>query len=389
MPLDEAIIHRARGLLARYQQESKVDKLDPDGLGLIRWLSAMTKREGHSETTSKCYRRWIAAYLEDIGHPASSVVRSWSPPNSRELQLLEDEREARSASRRIEVTATDTNGRYAAYLNQSGMKALLNSLMDLTPAGAPRYKGGDAIALMLVCSAMTGLRPMEWPRCRLLDSYYDPETALTLGPVLEVHTLKQSGRREDNPLKSKRHLWLKDWPDEQIAQLRFAVDNIAHREDYERWYTNARVTLSRAWKRTQRQYGLTQGDLVTEMVKPTGSEASDSSELSVTFYTARHIFAEEVRRSLEFTRFELAALMGHSMLTNQVYYGPREIGADRCFEFALPAPWPGDAEAIMEWDKKVNPMSQSLLQGDMFDDPTWHEAMDASEEDDISRFFIR
>lgn len=51
--------------------------------------------------------------------------------------------------------------------------------------------------------------------------------------------------------------------------------------------------------------------------------------MTVTFYTCRHIFAEEVRRAQTYTRFELAAMMGHSLLTNQAFYGPRDATMPR------------------------------------------------------------
>lgn len=359
MARDESIAHRARNLLFRFSEETGATSLDEDGRGLIEWLNNRVLKEGLSLVTAKCYRRWLAAYLEDLNHPSAMVVRCWLPPGSREAEIVEDE--ASVVGTTINLEHTEGNDRYASYVDQAGLKLLMKQLLEQTASGTLRYKGGDNLAAFLVITAMTGLRPMEWTSARLLDSYFDPDQKITLGPVLEVHTLKQSGRRDDNPLKMKRYLLLDEWPDSQIEQLRYFMDEVVMASDFERWYRTSRATLSRAWAR----------------IAASGQdEASEHAGLSVTIYTARHIFAEEVRRSLRYTRYELAAMLGHSLLTNQKYYGPRSGAAPRGFDFVLPRPWPGDAEDIMLWDRKVNPMADRL-QSDLFSQIDGKESVDA------------
>ena len=94
------------------------------------------------------------------------------------------------------------------------------------------------------------------------------------------------------------------------------------------------------------------------------------------------------------TRFELAAMLGHSLLTNQVYYGPRTQHENREFEFALPRPWPGDAEDIKQWDRQVNPLRYKFMQGDLFAGETATAIADEGagwreDRDGASSFFMR
>lgn len=219
------------------------------------------------------------------------------------------------------------------------------------------------------CTLWTGLRPREWPYARFLETHFDPDTGQTQNRVLEVRTLKQSGRREDNPLKEKRYLVLADWPESQLTALKMFLAMIYKHEDagdFDTFYERRRKLLMRAWKRILKTHGGAIEFLGVELKRETKPKVTSLAESTsspalldgnaLTFYTARHAFAEEFRRSGNFSRFELAAVLGHSMITNQSYYGPRRTKLDREHSFTLPAPWPGDAEAIAMWDKTVNPL---------------------------------
>lgn len=344
---------RAIGLLQSYRKETTGEWCEPvDMADLIGWLNRRVTEHGVSLVTAKCYRRWLASYFEQTEHPDADQIRSWAIPGSHEAILNDDRRDAASLqSQSIDVTAVESNERTYVYLEQSGFEAIVEQLGSANSAGNPRYTAGQETILMLMATQMTGLRPMEWPAARYLETFTDPDTLLTLGPVLEVHTLKQSNRREDNPLRSKRYLVLDEWPDEQRQLLKLFV-GLANSlgDDFSGLYNKVRMTLNRAWKR----------------VNASSDSGNANDDLSVSMYTARHIFAEEIRRSGVSTRFDLAALMGHSMLTNQVFYGPRKTEQARGYSFVLPRPWPGDADEIKRWDYKVNPLRYKYAQGDLF-----------------------
>ena len=267
---------------------------------------------------------------------------------------------------------------------------------------------------MFAVTLETGLRPNEWVSARYLESFFDPDTKLTLGPVLEVKTLKQSNRREDNPLREHRYLLLDRWSEPQLERLKYFISEIQGGSSgeatidievaFESYYNKVRMTLGRAWKQVQKKIAAkvsptdgstsAHGSTHSGQGQPT-AQLEEMLTRSVSFYTARHTFAEEIRRSTAYTRFELAAMLGHSLLTNQVYYGPRSGDVAREFEYALPRPWPGDAEEIMQWDKTVNPLRGAYMQNDMFggmavgaDDPDQH-ATKREQKDGVSSFFMK
>lgn len=370
---------RAKSLLENFAVQTG-ETVDSDASNLLRWMNRCCTSGAWSTTSANCYRRWLAKYFESEGHTAAAYLRAWAPPNGFEHAMAVDEQDAQTLDL-SDLEYTETNERYAAYLGSDSLKLLLRQLVEpAKSSGKPRYDNGEEIALFMVVSTMTGLRPGEWPSAKLLDTFHDPESRLTLGPVLEVRTLKQSNRRDDNPLKEKRHLLLDEWPAEQIDQLKVfleVVDEVLSKEGEEgfRLYLKRnREQLRRAWKRLVKQSGVN-----------TGSAGAPQDDATVSFYTCRHIFAEEVRRSQAYTRFELAAMMGHSLLTNQMFYGPREGSLARGFDFKLPRPWPGDADDIQRWDYKVNPFRMTSGQGDMFK-PGKH---DDGPEHSLDSFFLR
>ena len=223
--------------------------------------------------------------------------------------------------------------------------------------------------MWFMCTLWTGLRPHEWPYARYLEDHYDADTRLTIRRVLEVTTLKQSGRREDNPLKDKRYLVLEDWPDNQIRALKIFLEIVYRHEDakvFGRFYDSRRKLLQRAWARILKFHGGTIEYLSAEFSQAKKAKlktlaASTSSPAlpegkSICFYTARHAFAEEARRSGTFSRYDIAAVLGHSMITNQSYYGPRKEHLEREHRYTLPKPWPGEADAIAMWDQTANPL---------------------------------
>lgn len=382
--LADVIRERAEGLLQTYRVETTgtlgrvVDVGD-----VLCWLNRRVREKGLSLTTAKCYRRWLAAYFEDAKHPDAALIRNWTPPGSHEEVLADDHRDAEQLGRAITVQTLETNSRYVSALDNAGYAALIEQLNALDAKGEPRYAQGLSAGLMFVVTMMTGLRPMEWPTAHYREEFTDPLSVLTLGPVLETHTLKQSNRREDNPLREKRYLVLDSWDENQLTMLKGFIAMVVNAgADYPSFYGKIRKTIQRAWKRVAQ-------DNDVEDRSPSSSEDGDDNGQGVSLYTARHIFAEETRRSDQFTRFELAAMLGHSMLTNQVYYGPRSIKCDRDFDFKLPRPWPGDADDIMQWDRQVNPLRQRFTQGDLFAGPEEAETKAREEREGVASFFIR
>lgn len=381
--VDESIKVRATGLISRYLEETPgTDSLGESLDGIIGWLNK--KAPDLSVTTAKCYRKWLAGYLEYTKHPEADRIRFWIPSGSRDEQLHLDAEEASIVAEHVRIGGVRTNDTYYAYMPEESMRVVLTELSGTRKSGTARYSSGIETALFLISTMMTGLRPVEWQEAEIHDQYYDPHTMVTLGPVLHVVTAKQDKRREDNPLRGYRLLVLNEWSADQIDQLRGFLAQIPKEDEaFRRFYDRCRKTLTRVWKKIKDDPAI----IVHEETSSAAKKKLGGEGVSLAIYSCRHIFAEEIRRSRKYTRFELAALLGHSMLTNQKYYGPRTREA-RTYDFSLPKAWPGDAEEISLWDRRHNPMAHISKQGLL---PFGMEEADAAEDmkDGISGFYMR
>jgi len=365
---------------------------DGEVRSLIGWLNKKVTLDGVSKGTAKCYRRWLASYFESVEDPCTFPIRNWVVPSSQETALLKgDGRQLHDPKLNklpgTPVAGHKANTRYHTYFERETLILLIRVLMS-ERRGKPRYAKGDAAALFFFSTMMLGLRPKEWTTAQYRETYFDPEQKITLGPMLDVWSLKQHNRREDNPLRERRYLVLDKWPPKQLNILKSFLEIIATLPDEaaaDSFYNGVRMTLYRAWNQVkaanQNPYkeDMTSGGSLERNELPHLPTHLINSNLSVSLYTARHIFAEECRRSRGLTRFELATLLGHSMLTNQFYYGPRQENAPRGYEYILPRPWPGDADDIMAWDNTVNPRRNQFGQGDLFADPQTELDQDAIE----------
>lgn len=356
--MDEAIKTRALRLISRYREESLGNEVLGESLdGLIEWLNK--KAPDLSATTAKCYRKWLAAYLEHTKHPEADRIRFWIPTGSRDEALHLDSEEASLVAEHVRVGGVRTNDTYYAYMPEESMRVVLTELSGTRKSGTAKYASGIETALFLISTMMTGLRPVEWQHAEIHEQYYDPHTVVTLGPVVYVVTAKQDKRREDNPLRGYRLLVLNEWSADQIEQLRGFMDLVPKDDEgFRRFYDRCRKTLARVWKKIKDDPAI----FVHEELSSAAKKKVGGEGVSLAIYSCRHIFAEEIRRSRRYTRFELAALLGHSMLTNQKYYGPRTRDS-RTYDFSLPKAWPGDAEEISLWDRRHNPMAHMSRQG--------------------------
>lgn len=407
MAISNDIQRRAVGILRTFQLEIASSKvLTPDArsptLGtaspyphapettidvgeFTRWLDERVTVKGLGESTALCYRKWVAGYLEDRGHNLTAELRAWIPP-SRRAKITLAARDVDNvllndvSANRLFVESSKRNQRYLSFISASVLDALLVDLMPVAlTEDEERNPSRNRIASMetamwFMCTLWTGLRPHEWPYARYLEQHYDPDTSLTQRNVLEVKTLKQSGRREDNPLKEKRYLVLDRWPEKQISALKYFLDMVYRHEDadaFHTFYERRRKLLQRAWRRVLaanvdsiEHLGAPLNPSNSANLKRLASSTSSPALLegnSLSFYTARHAFAEEARRSGDLSQFEIAAVLGHSMITNQSYYGPRSSTLAREHDFCLPKPWPGDADAIELWDRTANPLRGKFM----------------------------
>lgn len=158
---------------------------------------------------------------------------------------------------------------------------------------------------------------------------------------------------------------------------------------------NVRMTLSTAWKRLVKEGKVKPTNKIKK--KGRASDSVGSTEISdgygVNLYTARHIFAEEVKRSGLYTRFELAAMIGHTTTVNQRYYTLGRKYILKTYPHTLPRPWPGDAGDIEQWcDEVLNILSREdieRLRSEGVFNPTTKDLEKLRNRDSIEWFFER
>lgn len=382
-----------------------------DAYDFVSYLNDLAFLRYITETTANCYRRWVAAYLDSIEHADAVMVRNWVVPYTNRFyamvfgfldhhernadegsddgmdadlqmgsfrlselkqmdlfdshELLCDNKGDSGVGTKAEQATKQTehmqeaqgldnlrkevNRKVGEYAYISGsVWALFGAELSATRAnGQPRYKHGQISAALFLATLMTGLRHAEWFDAILHESGYTDTrlTGMTLScPVLQVFTVKQDGRRTDNPLRDFRLIVLESFTEEQVQLIRLALALVAEQtKTKEAAMKDVRMQLNRVWKKM-----VAQGLINETQEKDVGYRHN-----GVSMHTARKTFAEEVRRSMEYTRFELAAMLGHTTLMNLKYYTKARKFQPRTHAFALPRSWPGDAEGVQEWNQSI------------------------------------
>lgn len=216
---------------AEHRYSADLD-LSVDVTDFVRWLDNRVIVKDLGESTALCYRKWVSAHLESVGHTSTAELRAWIAPSRRKRNEAAAEVNPENVLRndvddsKLFVTSTSTNQRFLSFISDSVLELVKADLLPPARTSAEEENpsrnriASMETAMWFMCTLWTGLRPREWPYARYLDEHFDPDTATTQKQVLEVRTLKQSGRREDNPLKEKRYLVLENWPDNQIVALK-------------------------------------------------------------------------------------------------------------------------------------------------------------------------
>lgn len=273
---------------------------------LLNYLSNLSFSHELKFTAARCYRLWLAAYLEDESHLYANQVRYWIIPYSPDYydlfmsttDRLENDKLAatKRAENKARIDQLDMFSRLSPnkpdtenadcntdsslstpdeesapfskdeviqmmfetqqiresapiaeydYVSSDVTDIFIAALERKTASGGFRYKHGALASALFTGTIMLGLRPREWQHATYHDSYTDPDTLLTLCPIVEVFTLnKHSGL---------------------------------------------------------------------------------------------------------YTRFELAAMIGHTKIVNQRYYTLDHKYTLKTYSHTLPRPWPGDAGDIEQW----------------------------------------
>lgn len=414
---------------------------------LLDYLSELSFSRELKLGTARCYRRWLAAYLEDANHVDAMRVRHWVIPHSPEYyemlllttDQLDTEREAAAATiekvkpreDQLDMFSSESapsnnlasKDELAAHFTKDAIQEMMfqslrikesspiaeydyisadvtdilcAALTSKKASGGYRYKHGELAAALFTGTVMLGLRPREWQHATYHELYTDPQTLLTLGPVIEVYTLKQEKRRDDNPLREKRLIVLDKFREPEKVFLKGLLTVVhSHDDNMDKMLNNIRMTLANVWKKLVKEGKVKQTTSIKKRGRIGGkvgnTEISDG--YGVNLYTARHVFAEEVKRSGLYTRFELAAMIGHTTTVNQRYYTLGNKRILKTYSHTLPRPWPGDALDIERWCdeviKKLSPEEIERLRMDGVFYPTSGSAAEIERHDSVEDFYNR
>ena len=234
----------------------------------------------------------------------------------------------------------------STHINASHIKSVGSKLMEKTTSDTNRYTHGTISLAWLLMTLMLGVRPSEWFGAKLLYSVLDEYGGTTYRVVLEVPTAIKGNHKANEYIvagRLSRRLVLDDFTDEELARLLKFMDQIP-------------TTLPEFKKRH-------------EAVRQTLIKASASLGMDVTIdlYAGRHFFANEIRDSIDviYTRYDLAALLGHADTLNQKFYGDNKNKERvRSFDFSLPRPWPATAARVERIDKARYTLVYKMSAGD-------------------------
>ena len=321
--------NRAKSLVERFKNETNASGFWYEDQDLfIAWLGSIQAQAIAS--TFQSYRKWLASYVCELGFEGfGESIRSVA---AKDLGRPVRKRVSISDSG-MPVSAEDdvSNQELSQRVTPKDLASLAQMLLSQR-GGKPRYRNGLLAFTWLQITAMTGVRPSEWSKALLLQDVVT-EHGKVFEWVLEVVPAKKGGYHSSKKVGAKesdhrRRLVLKGWGSREIETLQLFMSQLpSGTSEFQRMQESIRQTLLLACK-------------AVNMLPPIG------------LYTGRHLFASEVRRDSKYTRYQLAAMLGHSDTVNQKYYGDLKAKEGRQFEFSLPMPWPGVAEKVESVDRE-------------------------------------
>ena len=173
--------------------------------------------------------------------------------------------------------------------SKADAELLVNALI------AMRSPSGPMAAMWFIATALTGLRPCEWPTASI-DSHHTMQFALVV---------KNAKATQGRSHGEKRSIVLSGMDETQNRVIRVHMGNIAREHEsgkFDAFYRNCRRCVER-----------------------TADALWPSRPRHPTIYTARHMFAADIKSV--YTKFEVAALMGHASIeTAGEHYAQRWSG---------------------------------------------------------------
>lgn len=338
-----AMLDRAERLLWQYQSQNASGLpwlQDIDGFKV--WLSRY--QVTCKRSTFLYYRKCLVYKARADGHEdiASELARVGAKPRkvSTDYSSVPNH-----LSPKLKHDVRSKRGLYAEEVSFAAVKIVMTRLHSSRQTGEPIYRNGPSASALFKAGVLTGLRPIEWANAILHESLHSTTTGERYKHVLEVDTVKQNDAiHETDSGPTKRFLILDTFSPQDIGLIELVISMARKSTNWEVHSRRFRRTFNLAadacrqeiWERTQL-------DGILRM------------------YSSRHIFASEVRRSGEFDKYDLAAMMGHVDTYNQRYYGDLTGSSERRFNTPLAKAWPGVAADIRKREESMSGFNAAVV----------------------------
>jgi hypothetical protein len=297
---------------------SRQAKLDSKVSDRLRFKTENNRvRNGSSDTS-----------LESVGGNTSvdSLIASSNP--SEQIELLEASGRGISGSSRLSWINND-KGLMAAQLTRDEIEDFFNAASLERRPTVPLYIDGRVVSIYFQLIAMTGIRPSEWCRIKLVENLTDSTASYGFG--ISVIGAEKGANKGKGTVSLTRHLNCNHWTDREKSMLRAfeeAVLSASGRDgksdgDDSEDVGKRFAGLLNNYKSTFRCI----------------SKRTFGNPRYLNFYDARHLYAAEFRRAKAGNKFALAAAMGHTDIVNQRYYGDyKDTESERVFKWSLALP---------------------------------------------------
>lgn len=316
---------RTRQLIEKFLKERFHDALvsDPQVQDeLLRWLD-----EGEYSQAS------IAVKRQDLKR-----FRIAAQKNPETLGRMDHRLEDILASKRNAVALGAQKSAKARMINHEFLKGLQMRVQsgDVTETEFEAY-------LVFIGTLMTGIRPSEWPDCKIERSLFIAEEGQAY-PVVIVKTAKTKDHQEERV----RHLILEGFKDTQIDLIEDCI-GIGRRRS-----TSSKFgTLSRSFRKLA--YSTT--DTATH------AEALEALDMA----SARKIYTVEARRAKR-TKKEVAAALGHTTIINIRSYDLGNLADGRQITLPLARARQAEVEAVRDTLKEFTANNYKTVRRDLHED---------------------
>lgn len=327
--------HRGRALLHKYlkhyeQLQERLAWFEEENVLLV-WFDS--EYSDHTEQSYIRYRQWLAGYLKELGHydlaksvgglvfPASKISHRIELINTKKSKTFNQTIDPCNDKKADSRVLHNDKGLLAAQLTRDEIDNFFKIGFSERKPNVPLYKDGRIVCIYFQLIAMTGIRPSEWCRVKIVENLVDSVSSYGFG--ISVIGAEKGANKGKGTVALTRHLNCNHWTDYEKDMLRALVKAMVSIDAGE---LEVSATLDKMLNNYKSTFRLI-------------SKRTFGHPSYLTFYDGRHLYAAEFRRAKAGNKFALASAMGHTDIINQRYYGDyKETDNERVFRWSLALP---------------------------------------------------